>query len=54
MALIVSGTICLLATLGCALLAARQSGVRLTVDLRRGADRRLVVVHTPTVAHPGP
>jgi MFS family permease len=54
MALIVSGTICLLATLGCALLAARQSGVRLTLDLHRGADRRLVVVHTPTVAHPGP
>jgi MFS family permease len=50
--LILSGLICLAATIGCALLAARQTGVKVEVDLHRGAERRLVVVRRPTVAHP--
>jgi MFS family permease len=58
--LIVTGTICLLATAGCAVLAARQSGVRVAVDLHRGAEHRLVVVRAAgpaprdaAGAHPG-
>ncbi len=44
-ALIVSGVICLVATVVCAWLAARQAGIRVHVDLHRGADRRLILVH---------
>ena len=44
-ALIVSGVICLTATVACAALAARQAGIRVHLDLHRGADRRLVLVH---------
>lgn len=44
-ALIVSGVICLVATAVCAWLAARQAGIRVHLDLHRGADRRLILVH---------
>jgi MFS family permease len=53
-ALVVSGLICLVATIGCVVLAARQSGVRVVVDLHRDAERRLVVVRSHAVAHPQP
>ena len=43
-ALVLCGAICAIATVACAALAARQSGVSLRVDLRRGAARRLVMV----------
>lgn len=44
-AMIVSGAICLLATVACAIGAARQAGMRVHLDLHRTAVRRLVVVH---------
>lgn len=43
-ALILCGIICVLATVMCAALAARQSGVSLKVDLHRGAARRIAIV----------
>jgi MFS family permease len=45
LAVLLCGAVCLLATIACALLAARQTGVRLQVDLRRRAERHLVLVH---------
>ena len=53
-ALVVSGLICLIATIGCVVLAARQSGVKVVVDLHRDAERHLVVVRSHAVAHPQP
>lgn len=48
-AFIVSGAICFLATIGCAIGVARQAGVRVHLDWHRHADRHLVVVyHAPT------
>ncbi len=43
-AMIVSGAICLAATVVCALGAARQAGIRVHLDLHRSAVRRLVLV----------
>lgn len=42
-ALIVSGAICVAATIACGALAARQSGIRLRVDLHRAAERRFIL-----------
>jgi MFS family permease len=51
-AIAISGAICLLATAGCAVLAARQSGVRVRVDLHRGAQQRLVMLRHGAPSHP--
>ena len=46
-AMVATGAICLFAAIGCAVLAARQSGVSLHLDLHRGADRHVVLVRSP-------
>lgn len=43
-ALLVSGGICLLATVACAAGAARQAGIRVHLDLHRNAERRVIMV----------
>jgi MFS family permease len=47
-AMIVSGSICFVATVACAFGAARQAGIRVHLDLHRSAVRRLVVVRRRT------
>ncbi len=44
-AIALCGAICTVAAVACAILAARQAGVRLRVDLHRGVPQHLVVVH---------
>ncbi len=44
LAIVLSGAVCLAATIACAVLAARQTGVRLRVNLHRGVIRHLVLV----------
>jgi len=49
MGLVVSGAVCAIATAGCAIIAARQRGVSLRLDLHRGATRHLAVVPRPVM-----
>jgi MFS family permease len=44
-AIALCGGICAIASVACAALAARQAGIRLRVNLHRGVDRHLVLVH---------
>ena len=44
-AIALCGAICLIATVACAVMAARQAGVQLRVNLHRGVDHHLVLVH---------
>ncbi|WP_188944143.1 MFS transporter [Nakamurella endophytica] len=48
-ALVVTGAVCLVATLGVGVMAARQTGVRVELDLHRDAEHHLALVH----AEPG-
>ena len=44
-AIIICGVVCVIATAACAALAARQAGITLRVNLHRGVDRHLLLVH---------
>ncbi|SDP11781.1 Predicted arabinose efflux permease, MFS family [Nakamurella panacisegetis] len=44
LALVLSGAICILASVGCAVIAARSTGVSLKVDLHKGADHHVTLV----------
>ncbi len=43
-ALVASGVVCLVAAVGCSLLAARRTGISLHVDLHRGAEHHVTLV----------
>lgn len=43
-AMLISGSICLVATLGAAALAAKQAGIAVRVDLHRGVDQHVTLV----------